>query len=141
MDYIPDKMPDGTPNMEKSGFNKALQEADEQIYNGEKHLEAEQKKLAAEQEQMPPEEGNELSPTDSRAAEQAEAALLKVEADAAAKDALVRQELEHNEIRLQQEMAEREARMAQQAAEADFQLATKAREATIKAAQPTQPTK
>lgn len=130
MDYIPDNMPDNTPNMEKAGFKKGLQQVDEQIHNGEKHLQAEQEKMMQQEGQQ--EQQNQLSPTDNKAAEQAEIALMEVEAEAARKDAQIQQELSHKQARFDQDMAQNQAK-------ADFELAKKANEATIDLQKKTQP--
>lgn len=128
MQYIPDAMPDGTPNMEKAQFKEALQQSDEQIHNGEVHLQAEQKKLAEQEANgMEEEQQNALTATDSRAAQQAEEALMKVQMEAEAKDLLVQQELAHNQARFDQQQAQKQA-------EEDFKLAAEVNRETLKLA-------
>lgn len=135
MDYIPDNMPDGTPNMQKAQFREALQQVDEQIWNGEKKLQAEeQKRLEEEQEAGMQQDQNGLTPTDSRAAEQAEAALLKVQMEAEAFQVRTEQELARDQAKFDQEMAHDKAKK-------DADLAFEVNRETIKTAtaKPKQP--
>jgi hypothetical protein len=120
MKQIPDDMPDGTPNMEKSQFNKALQELDETIYNGEKKLEAEQKKRQEEeaaQAQEMMQRGAEISESEGRSIDQSQAALGELQMTLDGQAAKNQQELAHKEAMFQQQMSHKQA-------EADVQIAT-----------------
>lgn len=99
MQYVPDTMPNGTPNMQKAQFKEALQQTEEVIANGEKKILAEQRKQAEAEGQ----EGPQMGFNQSRAVDQAEVALMKVQTEAQSKEALTQQQLDHNERRFQQE--------------------------------------
>ena len=78
--FAPQNLPDGKPNMERAGFKEALQQTDEEIYNGEKHLEAEQRKAAEAQqaEGGQQEQDGALGFTANKAAEQAQTSRAKL---------------------------------------------------------------
>jgi hypothetical protein len=124
MQFLPENMPNGTPNMQKASFKQALQQTDEQIWNGEKHLQAEQQK-AQEDEMAMAAEQNQISPTESRAGEQAMEALQKVELEAEAADLRLEQELRHGEAKFEQEMKHEAVRQ-------DHKLAGQIREEILK---------
>lgn len=127
--YIPINLPNGTPNMQRAQFKEALQQSGESIYNGEKHLQKEQQKQE-EEAQVNSEgakAGSELGVTEGKAMEQAEAALMKVQAEAQSRELLTQQELDHNERRFQQEMGIQKAK-------ADADMAAKTLEMAQKAA-------
>lgn len=106
MQYVPESMPNGTPNMQKAEFREALQQSDEELYNGEKKIAAEQQKMAEEAGQTQ----DQFSVNEGRAIDQAEESLMKVEASAAEHEQSMRireedsaQARDHREKAFQQE--------------------------------------
>lgn len=122
MQYVPETMPNKTPNMEKASFREALQQSDEEIYNGEKKIQAEREKMAKEEGQA--QEGQ-FSANEGRAMDQAESALLKVQADAAAMEDARRQREEDHQLTQRQKVEAFETDQAIKKAQADADIARK----------------
>lgn len=129
MQYIPDTLPNKTPNMEKARFKEALQQTDETIWNAEKKLQAEQQKAAEEEGQAQEEAA--FSANESRSLDQAEGALMKVRDEAAAAEESRRQReedhqqmLRHKESAFEQEQALKKARADADEAERILKSAT-----------------
>lgn len=129
MQYIPDQMPNKTPNMEKAQFREALQQADETIYNGEKKIQAKQERMAKEAGQA--EQEGQFSVNENRASQEAEAALMKVQTEAESKRALTEQELEMRAKSFEAEEARKQAawerEQARNVAKSDAELAMEIR--------------
>jgi hypothetical protein len=80
MQFIPESMPNGTPNMQRAQFKEALQQSSEVVVNGQKKIAAEQEKAAREAGET---DGGQ-SVNENRALGDAEVALMEVQAKAAA---------------------------------------------------------
>lgn len=102
MQYVPEALPNGTPNMERASFKEALQQSEEIIGNGEKKLLAEQEKMAKEAGQEAAE--GQFSANDAKAMDEAQAALMKVQLDAADREDQRRQREEDHQLTQQQKI-------------------------------------
>ncbi len=131
MQFIPDKNWDGTPNMQKAQFKEALQQTDEIIANGERHLQAEQRKMQEAEGQ----EQEAIGATDSRAAQQAEESLFQVQQEAATHEANLRMKEEDHQqaIRQKQESFAQEQALQKARTEADIALKAQQEAAKITA--------
>lgn len=118
MQFIPESLPNGTPNMERARFKEALQQCEEVIWNGEKKILAEQQR-AAEEAGQAEQEG--LGHNESRSIDEAEGALMKVQSEAAAQeDARRQREEDHQQsLRHKEEDAQQRRKLEQEAALAE----------------------
>lgn len=119
MQYIPESLPNGTPNMERARFKEALQQSEGVIWNGEKKIRAEQER-AAEEAGQAQQEGA-LGHNESRAIDEAEVSLMKVQQEAAAQEEARRQREEDHQqmLRHKEENFKQEQILKQQSALAE----------------------
>lgn len=119
MQFIPEAMPNGTPNIERARFKEALQQIEEVTWNGMKKIRAEQERAAEEAGQAQEEAG--LGFNESRSIDEAQLALAKVQQEAAAQEEARRQREEDHRQTLrhrEEEFAQKQA-LEQQAALAE----------------------
>lgn len=126
MQFIPEQNWDKTPNMQRAQFKEALQQTGETIVNGEKHLDAERRKMEEQQGQQPE---NELGFTQNQSVDQAEEALMKVQMDAQEREANLRMKEEDHAVNIRHREEAFAQEQALQKARADAEIARKLMEA------------